>query len=157
MGGTAPSRNRTRGFQFYDEASAQAFTDLLDGDVDNSEAVAARKIRKMENASERLAAVAETLEAKCQQVLEADETKLKNTARRADMAASMRADAQSGLATAKTLRALSGQLASGEIKYLDGVNAATQLHTITKLVRAGKYERIRQELAAMREEDRHGL
>lgn len=144
------------GFQFYDEASAKLFTDLLDGDVDNSEAVAARKIRQMTNASERFHAVADTLQERCEQVLEDDESKLKNTARRASIAAGMREDAQGGLATVKTLRALGDQLAAGEIKYLDGLNAATQLYTLTQLLRAGKYDRIRQETNAVRE-DRTGV
>ena len=144
------------GFQFYDEAAATSFTELLDGDVDNAEANEARKIRKMENASERFYAVADTLEKNCQEILSADETKLKNTVRRAGMAAGMREDAQRGLASVKTLRALAKQLASGKIKYLDGVSAATQLTTITKLLRNGKHNRIRQELAAMREGDRSG-
>ena len=144
------------GFQFYDEAAARLFTELLDGDVDNVEVNAARKIRKMENASERFSAVADTLERNCQEILTTDETKLKNTVRRADMAAGMREDAQRGLASVKTLRALADQLASGQIKYLDGVNAATQLTTITKLLRNGKLNRIRHELAAMREGDRSG-
>ena len=140
------------GFQFYDEAAATMFTELLDGDVDNAEAVKARKIRKMENASERLFAVADTLERNCQEILNSDETKLKNTVRRADMAAGMREDAQRGLATVRTLRALADQLASGEVKYLDGVNAATQLTTITALLRNGKYNRIRHELKEIKED-----
>ena len=144
------------GFQFYDEAAAKLFTDLLDGDVDNGAANEARKIRKLENASERFFAVADTLEKNCQEVLTADETKLKNTVRRADMAAGMREDAQRGLATVRTLRALAEQLASGKINYLDGVHAATQLTTITKLLHNGKYNRIRHELDAMREGDRSG-
>jgi len=144
------------GFQFYDEAAAKLFMELMDGDVDNAEANEARKIRKMENASERFHAVADTLERNCQEILTADETKLKNTVRRADMAAGMREDAQGGLASVKTLRALANQLASGQIKYLDGVNAATQLATITSLLHAAKYERIRHELDAMKEDDRSG-
>ncbi len=144
------------GFQFYDEAAATSFTELLDGDVDNADAVEARQIRKMENASERFFAVADTLEKNCQEILTADETKLKNTVRRAGMAAGMREDAQRGLATVKTVRALGDQLAHGKVKYLDGVNAATQLTTITKQLRNGKHNRIRQELAAMREGDRSG-
>ena len=144
------------GFQFYDEAAAKLFMELMDGDVDNAVANEARKIRKMENASERFFAVAETLEKNCQVVLNADETKLKNTVRRADMAAGMREDAQRGLASVKTLRALGDQLASGKVKYLDGVNAATQLTSITKLLRNGKYNRIRHELDAMKEGDHSG-
>ena len=144
------------GFQFYDEAAAKLFMELMDGDVDNAEVNEARKIRKMENASERFFAVADTLEKNCQEILTNDETKLKNTVRRAGMAAGMREDAHRGLATVKTLRALGDQLASGKIKYLDGVSAATQLTTITKLLRNGKNNRIRHELDAMKEGDRSG-
>lgn len=149
-------KKNDEGFQFWDESAAKLFTELLDGDVDNAEAVAARKIRKMDNASERLAAVADTLEAKCQAVLESDETKLKNTVRRADMAAGMREDAQQGLATVKTLRALSQQLADEDIKYLDGVNAATQLSTLTSRMRLGKYARIR-DLLSKQDNDQHNF
>lgn len=143
------------GFQFYDQTAAESFSKLLDADVDNTAAQQAAKIRKMDNASQRFQAVADNLERDCTAVLEADPQKLKNTSRRAEMAAGMRADAHHGLALVNTLRGLAGQLESGEIQYLDGINAATQLQTITKLLRAAKYERVRQEIRRIQKEP-HG-
>ena len=113
------------GFQFRSRETAEKFAGLADGDADRSEELLARKLRKMDNAADRLNAVAETLETKAAEVLTADETKLKNTARRADMAASARAQAYTHQANAKTLRSIAAALAAGGAQYLDGVwNAA---------------------------------
>src|SRR5207237_946391 len=90
------------GFQFRSQESANKFAGLASGDADRSDELAARKLRKMDNASDRLSAVAATLEAAAAEVLAADDDKLKNTARRADMAASMRAQAYTDQADAKT-------------------------------------------------------
>jgi hypothetical protein len=145
------------GFQFRSKESAEKFVGLAEGDADRSEELEARKLRKMDSASERLFAVADTLEAKATEVLEGDGTKLKNTARRADMAASMRARAYSDQADAKTLRSIATALAAGEAKYLDGVWNAAQVRSLEVILKQARRERIRERLREEGTEQRsHG-
>jgi hypothetical protein len=134
------------GFQFRSRASAEKFAGLTGGDADRSEELLARKLRKLGSAGERLFAVAESLETKATEVLEADDTKLKNTARRADMAASMRARAYRDQADAKTLRSIATALAAGDAKYLDGVWNAAQVRSLETILRQARRERIRERL-----------
>ena len=80
---------------------------------------------KLTSTAERFAAMAERLEKQARETLAADDNKLKNTARRAEMAASTRATAREGLASAATLRSLSEQLATGDG---DDVSFLANLH-----------------------------
>ena len=100
----------------------------------------------MDNASDRLNAVAASLEEKAAEVLAADDDKLKNTARRADMAASMRAQAYTDQADAKTLRSIATALAAGDATYLDGVWNAAQVRTLATILRQARRERINRRL-----------
>jgi hypothetical protein len=120
--------------------------DPAKGDADRSAELEARKIRKMDNAGDRLNAVAASLEEKAAETLAGDEDKLKNTARRADMAASMRAQAYSDSATAQTLRSIAAGLAAGEATYLDGVWNAAQVRTLQTILSQARRERINQRL-----------
>ncbi len=147
LGGNWSSfHKRTAGFQFRSKDSAEKFAALADGDADRSEELLARKLRKMDSASERLHAMAESLEAKADEVLAADTDKLKNTARRADMAASMRAAAYRDQADAKTLRSIATALAEGEATYLDGVWNAAQVRTLESRLRQARRERVERRL-----------
>jgi hypothetical protein len=134
------------GFQFRNKESAGKFVGLAEGDADRSEELLARKLRKMGSASERLNAVAASLEEKAAEALAADDTKLKNTARRADMAASMRAQAYSDQADAKTLRSIAAALGRGEATYLDGIWNAAQARTLESILRRARRERISEQL-----------
>lgn len=134
------------GFQFRSRESADKFAGLSEGDVDRSEELLARKLRKMDSASERLFAVSENLETKSTAALAADDAKLKNTARRADMAASMRAAAYNDQADAKTLRSIAAALARGEAKYLDGLWNAAQVRSLEAILKQARRERIRERL-----------
>jgi hypothetical protein len=100
----------------------------------------------MDSASERLQAVANSLDATAANVLEGDESKLKNTARRADMAASMRAQAYADQADAKTLRSIAAALAAGDARYLDGVWNAAQVRTLETILKQARRERVRERL-----------
>jgi hypothetical protein len=130
------------GFQFRCKESAEKFAGLTSGNADRSDELLTRKLRKMDSASERLAAVAESLESNAAEILEADDTKLKNTARRADMAASMRAQAYRDQSDAKTLRSVAAALATGEATYLDGVWNAAQIRALESILRRARRERI---------------
>lgn len=144
------------GFQFYTQAGAEAFTGLLEGDSDRQEYLEQRQIMKMSNAAERIGAVAETTRNRASEILAADEHKLKNTQRRASMAAGQRAAAQDDLATAHTLDSLSAALKRGEAQYLNGIWNAAQVATMRKITRQGKWNRIRH-LLDETEGDRHGF
>jgi hypothetical protein len=134
------------GFQFRSQESAEKFAGLSSGDADRSDELLARKLRKMDSASDRLNAVAASLEENAAEVLAADNDKLKNTARRADMAASMRAQAYTDQADAKTLRSIAAALAAGDATYLDGVWNATQVRTLATILRQARRERISRRL-----------
>lgn len=118
------------GFQFLSEEAANKFVALSQGDVDVSEEAEDRRIRKLGNVSERFRAMADRQDERGNGVLAADEGKLKNTARRADQAASMRARAREELANALTLRSLATRFDSGDETYLDGVRYANQIDTM---------------------------
>jgi len=142
LGGWYSSFKRDQaGFQFTDEDAARRFAALQEEDVDRSDVLAARKERKIESASERLISAAETLESEAEEALQSDETRLKNTVRRAEMAASMRGQAYASQAMARTLRSIAAALAGGDTNYLDGVWARTHVETLINLLRRGKTER----------------
>ncbi len=136
-------KKESAGFQFRSKESAEKFAGLAERDVDRSEELLARKLRKMDSASERLTAVADSLDEKAAQILAADDGKLKNTVRRADMAASTRAQAFAHQADAKTLRSIAVALATGEATYLDGLWNATQVRTLETILRQARRDRIR--------------
>lgn len=140
-------KKATAGFQFLSRESADKFVSLTQGDADSSEEQLAKKLFKMDNASERLQTVAETLETRAHGILAADETKLKNTTRRASMAAGQRANAFGDLAAAKTLRSISDSLEAGKATYLDRIWNAKQIETLKHLLSQARRDRIRHQLA----------
>ncbi len=142
LGGWYSSFKRDQaGFQFTDEDAARRFVALQEEDVDRSDVLAARKERRIESASERMISVAETLESEAEETLQSDESRLKNTVRRAEMAASMRGQAYASQAMARTLRSIAVALAGGDTNYLDGVWARTHVETLISLLRRGKTAR----------------
>lgn len=134
------------GFQFVSREAAEKFVGLAQGDADSSEEQLAKKLHKMDSAAARLNAVADTLESNANEVLAADETRLKNTDRRARMAAGQRADARSDLATAATLRSVASTLAGGEATFLDRVWNSRQIQTLKTILWKARRARIRQSL-----------
>ncbi len=126
------------GFQFTSKESAGKFAALLACDVDRSEELATRKTRKEETAAERLLSLAETLEARAEETLAADAEKLKNTVRRAEMAAGIRGRACADQRTAKTLRLVAEKLEAGKAQYLDGIRHKTHVETLMALLRRAR-------------------
>jgi len=140
LGGNWSSFNRDEaGFQFRNPDSATKFQELLEGDVDRTDELAARKTRKMDRASDHLRQLADSLEQTANEMLHAD--RQTNTVRRAEMAAGARGRAYSDLAFAGTMRSLSTALDSGEAVYLDGVRSKTHLETLMYILRRGKTSR----------------
>ncbi len=129
------------GFQFKTADAAVRFQKLLAGNVDRRDILADRKTRKMESASERLVSVAETLETEAAEILDADDGKLKNTVRRAEMAAGMRGRAYADQAMTRTLRSVAESLTDGGATYLDGLRARTHIETLIGVLRRGKRDR----------------
>ena len=129
------------GFQFTSEDVAQRFVSLSAGDADRTDVLDNRDARKMESAAERLCSVAETLDNEATAILGSDETRLKNTVRRSEMAAGMRGRAYAQQAMTCTLRSVAAALDAGEAQYLDGLRATTQLQTLMALLRRGKTKR----------------
>lgn len=129
------------GFQFKSLEIAHRFTSLLDGDADRTDVLANRQARKLQSNAERLRDVATTLNAAADEILLHDDTRLKNTVRRADMAAGMRGRAYADQAMAKTLCRIADALDSHEAKYLDGIWAGTHVRTLIQILRRGKFAR----------------
>lgn len=127
------------GFQFRNPDSAAKFQALLQGDVDRTDELAARKSRKMDSASGNLLQLADSLEQTATEMLTAD--RQTNTVRRAEIAAGMRGRAYSDLAFAGTMRSVAAALDAGEAVYLDQVRSKTHLETLMYILRRGKTSR----------------
>lgn len=115
------------GFQFTTPDSAEKFAGLLGGDADRTDELEARKAHKEETAAERLSRLADDLEESAEQALAADGDKLKNTARRADMAAGMRARAFADFTLAQTINCIALALERGTAGFLDGIRHKTHV------------------------------
>jgi protein-L-isoaspartate O-methyltransferase len=131
------------GFQFLSESSALKFASLLKGDVDRSDELESRKEFREQTAGERLAEIAENLLNNANQMLTADQDKLKNTTRRASMAASMRSRAYADKALALTIHSIARSLEQGEATFLDGIRAKTHVETLLAVWRRAKNEHVR--------------
>lgn len=128
------------GFQFKSKEAAEKFKGLLSGNADRSEELAQRQGEKVESTSDRLKQTADALKSRAEETLNAD--RKKNTARRADMAASMESRARGDIAKANSLSTIADKLGKGEVKYLAGVKAATHLDTLDSVLNRAKRERI---------------
>ena len=141
-------KNADAGFQFKEQQSAEKFMALLEGDIDRSDELAARKDRKLLTTAERLTELAEDLRQRAVEVLAADADKVKNTVRRAEMAAGTRSQAYADQAFARTLQSIAAAFETGTAKYLDGLKAKTQLAALLSILRRAKTDRNKQLLEA---------
>ncbi|WP_298865083.1 hypothetical protein [uncultured Gimesia sp.] len=132
-------RKDDAGFQFKNEDSAEKFQSLLQGNADRTDELEDRKTRKIESASERLLQLADDLEQCANESLHQD--RQTNTVRRSEMAAGIRGRAYVDIAFAGTMRSLATDLTSGEVIYLDGIRAKTQLQTLIDVLRRAKRSR----------------
>jgi predicted RNA methylase len=138
----------TPGFQFKTKDAAEAFQKLAtEGDTTAVKEAATerretRREEKKNAAAERLADMADKLEASAQESLSRD--RLANTARRARMAESADASARADLAMARTLRNLAEAIESGEATHLDGIRTKTQIEGLDKIATQAKYDAIRE-------------
>jgi protein-L-isoaspartate O-methyltransferase len=147
-------RKADAGFQFTSEDSAQKFAALLGSDADRTEELEGRKARREQSAAERLADVATRLLENAEQVLLHDQSKLKNTTRRAGMAAGMRGRAYADIALAKTVQSIADSMAEGKAEFLDGIRAKTQIETLNIIWRTAKQDHLSALLKETEEADR---
>lgn len=132
----------TPGFQFMSKEAAEKFQKAIGGeDVDRSEMMDERRAGKIENASERLSALADVAKQRAEQEL--NRPRLANTSRRAEMAASAEGAARREIARAETLRKISEGLADGKLKHLTGIRAASHVDALDSALSRAKYMRWR--------------
>lgn len=143
---TARRYGATPGFQFFDRASAESFAKVMKGEsADRTEAEQERKAERIENASERLAALAANTHAAADEQLGRE--RLTNTSRRADMAASAEAYARSQKALAETMERLSGAMAEGKAKHLEGIRHRKHVEELNWQLRSARRSRMTAEKA----------
>lgn len=137
---TARMYGATPGIQFFSKEAAEKFANVLRGqNEDRSGIQQQRDIGKIENASERLAAMAAEQNERAQ--AELDKPRLANTARRADMAAGAAASARAMQAQAETMHRLSEAMANGEAEHLAGVRHRSHLDAIGAALSRAKWNR----------------
>lgn len=128
----------TPGFQFFSKEDAEKFQKTLGGEeVDRSDRLDERNIAKMDNASERLSALAESTKQRAEEKLNAP--RQTNTERRAEAAASAASTARSEIAKAETMQRISEGLSKGELKHLGGIRSRTHVDALDKMLHGAKY------------------
>lgn len=134
----------TAGFQFFDKKSAEDFAKVLGGEsADTSEQVEQRRIESIENASERLAALAENTHATADEALNAD--RKTNTHKRAEQAASAEASARSQKALAETMERLSEAMKEGKAPHLEGIRHRKHIEELNSQLRRARWARMEAE------------
>lgn len=147
------------GFQFKAKADAEAFQKLaVEGDAAAATEAAIerkgdRRDEKKNAAAQRMAEMADKLEASANESLNRD--RHSNTNKRARQAASAEAGARSDIAFAKTLRNLSEAIESGEAKHLDGIRTKAQVATLTKLAESARFDTLRKQYPSYAEREKH--
>tara|TARA_R110002012_G_scaffold262505_1_gene444809 strand:+ start:6077 stop:13843 length:7767 start_codon:yes stop_codon:yes gene_type:complete len=117
------------GFQFKTDDAANQFEALLSGkDIDTSNLNEAKVEQRQAKNADKLADMADKLEAKAEEELTRD--RQTNTGRRASMAANAMEQAYKKQAFAKTLRNIATRLQQGELHYLGKITQATQLEEL---------------------------
>lgn len=127
-----PFRGTPGGFHFPTEDARSKFVSLLEGDVDRSADLAEENREKELSTSQRFAELADRWEEQAYDKFNQD--RKENTARRAGMAESARADASYLASKAQTMREIGNALERGEAEYLDGVSAGTHIGTLDSLL-----------------------
>lgn len=129
------------GFQFKTEEAAKQFMSLKEGDVSRAESIQQKQADKKLTVSERFYQMADSWEEQGKEKLNAD--RKTNTARRARMASSVEADAETKIYLAKVLRNIAKGLEKDEIKYLSRIDSAVQLDVLRNIIYRAYYTRMR--------------
>jgi broad specificity phosphatase PhoE len=126
------------GFLFESREAAEKFMQLKDQGVSRLNEMQAKGEETKGNAVQKLRDVADNLESKANEVLNAD--RLTNTSRRANMAEGVERNARADLQMAGTLRNIADAVESGEAQHLDGVRAKTHVETLESSLRRAQQE-----------------
>lgn len=123
------------GFTFTEKEKAEAFMN-----VDQTEKVTVEKPDTTESRYD-------ILKQKAQKIIEAGEAELNkdrqtNTHRRANMAANAEAKAMAQVKFGKTLDLIAEGLKAGSIKYLDKINASTELETLMSILYTARHRHL---------------
>lgn len=130
----------TPGFQFFSKEAAEKMQNVLGGKTeDRSDDVAQRKAESIENASERLAALAANTHATADEAMGRD--RLTNTHKRAEQAASAEASARGQKALAETMERLSGAMKEGKAKHLEGIRSRSHVEELNAQLRRARHKR----------------
>lgn len=133
----------SKGFLFKDKAMAEAFMNVGKGEKVETTRPEEMVEEKKQNVAEKLTDMAERLETMGNEKLNAP--RKANTARRANIASGMEADAQNDIAVAKTMKNLARAISSGEAKLLDRVSTKTQIETLNRLLSSANYKQTRED------------
>ena len=123
------------GFQFKDRDPADTFMALRSGDVETADTSEARRTEASERAASKLHDVADRMRERAEEALGAD--RKTNTPRRAAQANATEGQARTQLARAETLTNLAAAVDAGSTRFLQRINAVTQLDTLDDRIRNG--------------------
>lgn len=124
------------GFQFRTYDMAEKFLRLQHGEVSVKDRMEERKEERLETTTGRLLELADRLEARAKETLDAP--RKTNTVRRADMASAIEDRARAEMQFAETLRALAEAARDKELTFISRVTASTQVQTLDWLLRKAK-------------------
>lgn len=147
LGGRYSSYNKDGaipGFTFRSEEAAQSFMAAGKGETVSAAPIReAAKAEVQNNAVSKLREMADNLEEKADESLNAD--RKTNTAKRARQASHAENDAYANKALAETMRNLADAIESGEATHLSGLRTKAQVEMLDSMLERAKYDRIKQE------------
>lgn len=147
LGGRYSSYNKDGaipGFTFRSEEAAKSFMAAGKGETVSAAPVReAEKTEVQNNAVSKLREMADTLEGKADDSLNAD--RKTNTAKRARQASHADNEAYANKALAETMRNLADAIESGESTHLSGLRTKAQVEMLDSMLERAKYDRIKQE------------
>jgi len=146
------------GFQFKSRENAEAFLKFIGGDVEQAkETVQARRDAyaddREQSAVERLREMSEAIENRAEDILSAD--RKTNTSKRARMAASAEAGAETAKALSKTMAKIADGIENGTVKFLDRVRQKVQVEMLRSMVKTAHYSEQREKYKSYSEQQRH--
>lgn len=130
------------GFQFKTRQAAEEF---MSGEkIDGAERLAAKAEVKKEGRAAALRTVAESTRSKAEEVL--SQTRLTNTARRAEMAAGTESAARADIALADTMDRIADAIESNKAVMLDQIRTKVTVQELQSVARSAQYQLLRKTL-----------
>jgi predicted RNA methylase len=141
------------GFQFKDKAAAENFMAAGQGETVKTDRVEQKQEARKSAAAQRLADMADKLEASANEELSRE--RLANTNKRAAQASSADAKARADLAFAQTLRNLADAIETGKATHLDGVKTKSQVEALDGILRTAQADELRARYPSYADQERH--